>query len=159
MRRGRIPDSILLCLLLLLVAIVWCTHYGRWSPQSWRVPPVVLTAGEQARWRMAPPGDAFFGMAAARALAGGEIGVYEKTTNAFGAPFGVDWGDVPLTPKGISLVWAGLITVGGIFVASNLLLLLAHLLAAAGFFLVCRALRYERWLSLGAAALFALSPF
>src|SRR5205823_7967622 len=116
--------------LLTLVTLLWCMAYNRWMGEAWKT-PVSYT------------GDSWGQMAVAKALATGDmLPVLPKYPVSLGAPFVASWNDYPITEEGI-FTWYGLIVwLFGVFAGSNLTLLSAHLLAAAGFYFVCRHLSY-----------------
>jgi hypothetical protein len=143
----RFGDGTWLTLLLLVVVLAWCVAYNRWTPSAWRTP-------------IAYEGDALEQMATAKAFGSGEVlPVASKIVPSLGAPFAANWNDFPLTEEGL-FVWLGLLVrIFGVFLGANLGVLAAHLLAAASFYLVSRALRAERiWAATG-AFLFSMSPF
>lgn len=148
-----------LALLLSIVTLTWCSHYNRWTAESWATPPLLVADQAWPRWKMAFHGDALWGMAATKAMAQGEIGFFSKRPSSFGAPFTANWNDWLTTEEGLAAWWALLVRLFGLFRGSNLVLLSAHLLAATSFYLVCRYLRYDRTIALAGAALFALSHF
>ena len=133
--------------LFLIVFLLWCAAYNRWTADAWRTPIVY-------------GGDATTVMANAKAFASGEIKpILPKYPASLGAPFVANWNDYPSPSEGIFL-WCGiLVRLFGIFIGSNLTLLSAHLLAAAGFYFVARELGYQRLLSVAGAVLFSMSRF
>ena len=134
-------------LLLLIVTLLWCTAYNRWTADAWRTPIVY-------------DGDVTAVMANAKAFANGEIKfILPKYPPSLGAPFVANWNDYPSPSEGL-FVWCGiLVRLFGVFIGSNLTLLSAHLLAAASFYFVARELGYQRLLSVAAAVLFSMSRF
>ena len=79
-----------------------------------------------------------------------------------GAPFGANWNDIPnfLRQHKLQLWLAGIsCRVLGLFAASNLVLLLAHVLAAAAFYGVARYFRARPEWALAGALTFAFSHF
>ena len=134
-------------LLFLVVVLLWCAAYNRWTVDSWRTPIVYK-------------GDAAAVMANAKAFASGEIKfILPKYPASLGAPFVANWNDYPSPAEGVFLWAALLVRLFGIFVGSNLALLSAHLLAAASFYYVARKLGYQRMLSIAGAVLFSMSRF
>jgi phosphoglycerol transferase len=134
-------------LLFLIVILLWCTAYNRWTADSWRTPIVY-------------DGDVTAVLANAKAFASGEIKfILPKYPASLGAPFVANWNDYPSPAEGIFL-WAGLfVRLFGIFIGSNLTLLSAYVLAAASFYFVARELGYQRLLSLAGAVVFSMSRF
>lgn len=134
-------------LLLLIVALLWCTAYNRWTLQTWRTPVSYI-------------GDSWGEMAAAKTFATAEmLPILPKYPPSLGAPFIASWNDQPITEEGIFFWYALLVRLFGVFAGSNLAVLSAHLLAAASFYFVCRRLSYERTISLIVSILFAMSGF
>jgi hypothetical protein len=147
-RRGRLLRGIGCYLLLgVVITVAWCSVYGRWSAAAWATPLVY-------------DGDGLTALATAKAIATGEIVPFlPKYPASLGAPFVANWNDYPTSEEGI-LAWLGLLArIFGPFSGSNLTILSAHLLAAFTFYWVCRYLRYDRFLSLAGAGLFALSRY
>ena len=132
--------------LLVLVTLIWCQNYDRWTVPAWKAP---VSYG----------GDAWWGMAAAKAFADGEIGIGNKSPASFGAPFRANWNDYPSIEEGVAAWWGLLARWFGIFAGSNLVLLAAHLLALLTFYFVCRRLNYSALFSAAGAVIFACSRF
>lgn len=144
-------------LLMVVVGLTWCTHYNLWTRESWATPVNYLS---DTTSDMAFSGEALWGMAATKLMASGEIPpILPKCPISLGAPFGANWNDVPTIAEGINASWTLLARGFGLFTGSNLTLLFAHLLAAGTFYLVCRYLRYDQWLSFAGAVLFSLSRY
>jgi phosphoglycerol transferase len=133
--------------LLVLVGIVWCTHYERWSREAWGVPTVY-------------GGDGWATLAFAKAFSNGDaLPIVSKINPSLGAPFRANWNDYPTVEEGL-FVWEGLLVrIFGLFCGTNLALLSAALLAATSFYFVCLYLQYNIFLSLAGASLFALSRY
>jgi phosphoglycerol transferase len=133
--------------LFLVVFVVWCAAYNRWTLEAW-ITPVSYT------------GDSWGEMAAAKTFASGEVlPILPKYPSSLGAPFVASWNDYPIIEEGVFSWYALFVRLFGVFTGSNLTLLSAHLLAAGSFYFVCRQLRYDRIVSFVAASLFSLSPF
>lgn len=146
-----------LLLSLTIVTLVWCGHYDRWTRQAWST-PLLHSADERAETTFS--GDAFWGIATAKAMATGEtLPILPKSPKSLGAPFRANWNDWPTVEEGIVTAWAVLARCFGLFTSSNLILLSAHLLAAASFYLVCAYLGYSRILASAGAILFAMSRY
>lgn len=133
--------------LLIMVTLLWCTAYNRWTLEAWRTPIVYS-------------GDALAVMANAKAFASGEIyPIVPKSPASLGAPFRANWNDYPSPSEGL-FAWAGLLTwIFGVFTGANMIVLAGHLLAAGSFYLVSRALGYHRVLSLCGAIIFSMSRY
>jgi hypothetical protein len=134
-------------LLFLIVVLLWCTAYNRWTLAAWKTPAVYN-------------GDILAVMANAKAFASGDIyPIVPKYPASLGAPFNANWNDYPSPSEGI-FVWMGMfVRLFGIFLGSNLALLSAHLLAAASFYFVARTLGYHKLLSLATAVVFSMSRY
>ena len=133
--------------LLVLVSLIWCGTYHRWTARAWKSPIVY-------------GGDGWWGMASAKAFADGEIApIVQKFPASLGAPFRANWNDYPTIEEGLLVLWGSLVKWFGIFAGSNIVLLLAHLLAALSFYFVCRRLRYDAMFSAMGAVLFGCSRF
>jgi phosphoglycerol transferase len=134
-------------LLLCVVGLTWCAVNHLWTAEAWATP---------LRYQR----DALGVMARAKSYADGEIlPVLPKFPASFGAPFKANWNDHPSIEEAIYAGYGLLAWIFGVFIGSNVALLLAHLLAAGSFYFVCRRLRYDRIISALGAALFALSPY
>ena len=133
--------------LLILVTLLWCHAYNRWTREAWAT-PVHYT------------GDTLGEMAAAKALATGEIHpIVTKYPSSLGAPFVANWNDYPSAEEGVFTWYAILVRLLGVFTGSNVTLLSAHLLAAASFYFVGRVLGYHRIWSFAGALLFSMSHY
>jgi hypothetical protein len=130
------------------IAAVWCLSYGRTSLGAWRVP--VDYYGDSIGHTLAYLKASLDG--AVRPL-----GVL--TVPSLNAPFDANWNDFPRQHH-VQFWAAGWLARGlGLFPTANLLLLLAHVLAAVSFYGVARYFRARwEWAFVGAAA-FGLSPF
>ncbi|HSH39760.1 MAG TPA: hypothetical protein VK993_13365, partial [Chthoniobacterales bacterium] len=146
-RAVKRQDLYYVAVLLVATMLIWCAAYNRWTAEAWRTP---TTYG----------GDAWWGMAVAKAIATGEVlPVLPKQPESLGAPFVANWNDYPSVEEGLNAWWGLLARSFRILVGSNIALLAAHLFAALTFYLVCRRLRYERSFSAAGALLFAFSPY
>jgi hypothetical protein len=134
-------------LLFLLVTLLWCTAYNRWTLDAWRTPLVY-------------EGDAWPVMANAKAFASGEIyPIVPKYPASLGAPFIANWNDYPSPAEGL-FAWAGLLAwIFGVFTGANVTVLAGHLLAAGSFYFVSGALGYRRTLGLCGAIIFSMSRY
>jgi hypothetical protein len=155
-RRWQRSDWGWLLILLVVVTLTWCTHHRKWTRADWQTPVEYVGA---RTWDMTFAGDALWGMAATKARADGEMSFFDKSPNSLGAPFGANWNEWLTVEEGVNGWWALLVWAFGLFVGSNLVLLSAHLLAAASFYVVCRYLGYDPMLSAAGGALYALSRY
>jgi phosphoglycerol transferase len=133
--------------LFLVVSLIWCAAYNRWSVEAWET-PVSYT------------GDSWAIMATAKIWAtGGILPVLPKYPPSLGAPFVANWNDYPSVEEGVFVWYSIFVRLFGIFVGSNLALLSAHLLAAGSFYFVGRTLGYAKIWSFAGAILFSMSRF
>ncbi len=129
------------------VFLIWCAVYHRWSASEWNVP---LSYGGDATWNLAY----------VKALVSGDIlPLLPKNPASLGAPYRANWNDYPTIEEGITTVCALLAWVFGLFAGLNLAVFLGQFLAAAAFFLVCRALDCARSFAFTGALLFAFSHY
>lgn len=125
--------------LVLVTALVWAAHYGRWTPADWAVPTDYA-------------GDAHEVLARIKAAGEGETWpLRSQEIQRLGAPFGADWNAYPTPDKPLMLALGALAKGIGLFAAANFGLLLAQVSAALAFYLVARrlAVRWE-WAWAGA---------
>ena len=139
-RLGR-GDVVWVTALVALVVAGFCVAYDRTSLGSWETP-------------VSYRGDALFLTAYLKAardghvFPGGTIVVPELN-----APFEANWNDHPRTLRALFLAAGLLSRATGLFVAMNLLLLLAHVLAALSLYSVARYLGARReWAFAGGTA-------
>ena len=131
----------------LTVSFVWCWVYGRQSWASWQTPIIYS-------------GDGWFGFATAKAFMDGDISIaIYKWVVHLGAPFSANWNDYPISEELIfaTIGWLG--KVAGLFLAANVVLLMAHLLAALSFWFVGRELKYRAEFVFAGSILFAFSHY
>ena len=131
----------------LTVILVWCWVYGRMSWLAWQTP-------------LSYSGDVWLGLGFAKAFMDGDIfPVMYKSVAQLGAPFSANWNDYLISEELIfaTIGWLGKVT--GLFLAANVLLLLAHLLAALSFWFVGRELKYRAEFVFAGSILFAFSHY
>jgi hypothetical protein len=128
-------------------AILFCLVYGRTTAEAWHTP---------ITWQ----GDTLSFLAELKVARLGHIGPLRvDPIPELGAPFEGNWNDYPRLNKAAFWVLGFLTRPLDLLLANNLLLLLAHLLAAASFYLVARHLRVRaEWAAAGALA-FAFSHY
>lgn len=134
-------------ILSLIVTLVWCWVYGRLSWVAWQTP-------------LSYSGDGWLGFGIAKAFMDGDIfPVMYKWVAHLGAPFSANWNDYPLSEELIfaTIGWLG--KAAGLFFAANVVLLLAHLLAAVSFWFVGRELKYRAEFVFAGSILFAFSHY
>jgi hypothetical protein len=129
------------------LALVWCLAYGRTNRVAWTTP-------------VSYQGDGWFVLATLKAARDGYVvPLVPITVPELNAPFGANWNDF-LRQHKLQLWLAGALARGvGLFAASNLVLLLAHVLAGGSFYGVARYFRARPEWALAGAAVFAFSPF
>lgn len=143
-------------LLVAIVSLTWCAHYGRWTVRAWKTPVDYFGARS---WDMTFAGDNLWGLAATKLMADGEISFWDKRPASLGAPFGANWNDWPSVEEGVNAWWALLARGFGLGNGSNLAAMSGFLFAGVAFYFVCRILHYDRLFSLAGAILFGLSRF
>ena len=133
--------------LLLLVVATFCVAYGRMSLSAWATPITYR-------------GDALFLTAYLRAARDGHVWPGASlVVPELNAPFEANWNDHPRTLR-IVFLGAGLLArLIGLFMTMNLLLLLAHVLAALSFYGVARYLGARREWAFAGGTAFGLSHF
>jgi hypothetical protein len=145
-RVGR-ADAAWAAALVLLVAGTFCLAYGRTSRTAWATPITYR-------------GDSLFLAAYLKAARDGHVlpGA-SLVVPELNAPFEANWNDHPRTLRIVFLAAGLLSRVTGLFVALNLLLLLAHVLAALCFYAVARYLGARREWAFAGGVAFGLSHF
>jgi hypothetical protein len=134
-------------LLLALVGLIWCGANNRWTANAWATPTSYT-------------GDSLLALAYGKAWASGDaVLVLPKNPASLGAPFRANWNDYPTTEEGLFTWWGALGYIFGLFPGTNLFLMSAHMLGAAGFYFVCRRLHYDRSFAVAGALLFSFSAF
>jgi hypothetical protein len=123
----------------LVVVVVWCLAYGRTSREAWTTP-------------ISYRGDALFLLSYLKAASDGHVFPGASlSVPELNAPFEANWNDHPRTLRAVFLLAGALSRWTGLFFALNLLLLLAHVLAAVSFYAVARHFGTRReWASAGA---------
>lgn len=140
-------DWYCLALLLCIVTLAWCAAYNRWSAEAWKIP---------VRYQ----GDVWAQMATAKAFAGdGVAPILPKYPGSLGAPFRANWNDHITVEEAVFSIHGLCVRIFGLILGSNIAVLGAHLLAAAGFYLTSRALGGNRSFSLAFGVLFAMSYY
>lgn len=133
--------------LVAFVVVVFGVVYGRTSLQAWRLP-------------IAYSGDALSFLAQLKASQDGAIRPISPTfVPDLNAPYEANWNDYPLPNKTFYWVAGRVASRIGLFPAANLLLLLAHVLAALAFYAVARYLRLRPAWALAGAVAFGLSHY
>jgi hypothetical protein len=140
-----------LAILLGIVALAWCTGNDRWTPASWGV-PTAYTEPEK--------GDVMHALAMMKAVGQGEfVPLAWKEVGTLGAPSTANWNDWPLVEELLVVFYGLLGSLFGLFGGLNAGTLLAHLAAAAAFYVVARWEDCDRVWSFVAALAFGLAPF
>ncbi len=135
-----------------VITLIWCAVFNRFSVQAWRVPldygidPILSDAKQQ------------FSLVKA-AMDGDFVPFLPRFIRQLGAPYTANWNDFPLVEKFLYLGAGLLARLVGIFVATNSMVLVLHLLAGAAFYVTCRMFRCRwEWAFAGALA-FAFSRY
>lgn len=146
------PDLARALLLAVVVALLWCAWYDRWTENSWQAPVEYLSSPEKA--------DVISVLATVRAARDGRFSPFQFTNiPELGAPFVANWDDYPTTEKplfGFMGFLAGFI---GLFAAANFAVMLGQVLAAISFYAACRLLNYAWPWSCAGALVFAFSTY
>jgi hypothetical protein len=145
--RERRRDLAVLVLLCAVVAPLAAWSHGRLDPDTWGVP---VDYG----------GDSLFVLAVLKAAGDGHVVPLRRLeVPELGAPFGARWDDFIRQHKPQLWLAGALVRRVGLFTAANLVVLAAHLLAAAAFFVAARRLGARRAWAAACGAAFGLSPF
>ena len=138
-------------LLVALVALAWCSAYGKWSASTWQAPIEYLDGFY---------GDVVEGYAQAKAVTEGEYLPFAwKLIERLGAPFDGNWTDRPSVEEVNVFLLGVAAKLFGIFAGLNASLLFGHVLAAVSFFLVAASFDCSRlWSFIGGLA-FGLAPY
>ena len=138
-------------MLMVVVALAWCTGNDRWTPASWGVPTAYLEPDK---------GDVVHALAMMKAVGDGDfVPLAWKQVNALGAPAAANWNDWPLVEELLVVFYGLLGSLFGLFGGLNVGTLLAHLTAAATFYIVARWEDCDRLWAFVAALAFGLAPF
>ena len=113
----------MLPLALSLVTIgIWCQLHDRFLLENWQYP-------------LNFSGDEMEILVRFKAVAAGEMTPFTpQVISRLGAPFGADWSEYPVSDKLLFLFYGQVTRWLGVYAASNLAVLLAHLTAALAFF-------------------------
>jgi hypothetical protein len=137
--------------LLLLVAAAWFTGNGRWAPTTWGLPTAYIEPEKS---------DVMHALAMMKAGGQGEfLPLSWKGSGDLGAPYGANWNDWPLIEEPLVLWFSLLGKLFGLFAGLNIATLVAHLTAAAAFFIVARSVDCSSLWSFVGAFAFGLAPF
>lgn len=134
-------------LLLVMVLVLWLAITGRFRPAAWQEP---LTYTADSLY--------YFAMAKASAESQAWPFLFKEATR-LNAPYGADWNDFPIVNE---VVWSLLGISRKLFGLAGVSLypvLLAHLLAALGFYVAARLHGSGRAAAVALGLLFALSPY
>lgn len=133
--------------LVLLLVGTFCVAYGRTSLAAWATPITYR-------------GDSLFLAAYLKAARDGHVFPGASlVVPELNAPFEANWNDHPRTLRAVFLGAGILSRVTGLFATMNLLLLLAHVLAALSFYAVARYLGARREWAFAGGVAFGLSHF
>ena len=140
------PDLWRALALTVVVVLLWCQQFDRWTVQSWQTPVTYL--GDPVK------GDIFVELAYIRAARDGHISiVFDNSIPELGAPNTGNWNDFPLVEKPMIIATGLLARVIGLFPAANFSLMMAQVLAALGFYAAARWLGTSwAWAAAGAIA-------
>jgi phosphoglycerol transferase len=145
-------DWLRAAVLVLLVVILWCTVYDRWTAASWEIPLSYTESPEK--------GDAIALAAAIKAATEGPIWpTFLTNIPALEAPFQANWDAYPVTEKPLlygTRLLAGLL---GLFAGLNLAVMIGQVLAALAFYLAARLMGIAWHWALAGALIFAFAHF
>lgn len=140
-------DVARVAVLVAFVGVVFAASTGRTGLAAWRTP-------------ISYQGDAWAFLAGVKAARDGHVRPLQPIlVPELNAPAGARWDDYPNRQPTLLFATGLLARTVGIFAAANIVLLLAHLLAAAAFYAVARYLRARWQWAAAAASAFALSPY
>ena len=132
-------------MLALVVTLIWCAHYDRWTLASWSIP---------TEYR----GDSLEILARIAAAAEGDTKPLQpQMISRLGAPFGANWSAYPSSDLLLLLAIGQVARVIGVFPAANLALLLATVTSALAFYGCARWLRARWEWAFAGALLFAFT--
>jgi hypothetical protein len=140
-----------LALLLAIVALAWCAGNDRWSSAAWGVPTAYLEPEK---------GDVVHALAIMKAVSDGEfVPLAWKKVDALGAPSTANWNDFPMVEELLGVFFGLLGQLFGLFGGLNVGTIIAHLSAAAAFYIVARWEDCDLPWALVAALAYGLAPF
>ncbi|HVS50763.1 MAG TPA: hypothetical protein VHD62_00310 [Opitutaceae bacterium] len=132
-------------LLALATALVWVSHYDRWTRASWTIPTDYN-------------GDAFEILARIEAAAEGDtVPLRPQVIARLGAPFGANWSAYPSSDLLLLWVLGQVARAVGVYAAANLAMLAAVVSAALAFYGCARWLRVRWEWAFAGALLFAFT--
>ena len=145
-------DAVVVALLIFVVAAGWCTAQAKWTPEAWALPTHYLE----------PVYSDFIGASAYFKSVNDEgfLPFGWKPVSTLAAPGTGGWDHFPTPDEVLLGLFALLFRWWGVFVGTNIGVLLGHLMAAATFYLVARR-GYgiaTPWAFLGGLA-FGLAPY
>jgi len=139
-------------LLALLVILLWCTSYNRWTVESWQTPLTYLSDPDK--------GDVLSVLSEIKAARDGHYRPFLFTNiPELGAPYVANWDDIPTMGKLVTWLTGLLARVIGIFAAANVAVLIAQVLAALSFYTACRILNCSWIWSFAGAFAFAFARY
>jgi hypothetical protein len=141
----------LVAVLLGTVFLAWCAGNGRWTPASWGVPTAYTEPDK---------GDVVHALAMMKAVREGDfVPLAWKQVDALGAPHAANWNDWPLVEELLVVFYGLLAGLFGLFGGLNVGTVVAHLTAAAAFYVVARWEECDCTWAFVAALAFGLAPF
>jgi len=149
-------ELVRLAALALVVILIWCTVFDRWTLQSWQTP---LTYLETEPFKPDPP-DVLAVLARIKGGSDGSlIPLFFSRVPQLGAPFVGNWNDFPANEKPLFCLAGLLANLIGLFAATNVTVLMGHVLAAAAFYIACRLMDGAWIWAFAGAVVFAFSRF
>ena len=131
----------------IVVVLSWMVAHGRMNPATWDLP-------------LEYSGDSQLYHAIAKATSESDAPVFGRAyVERLGAPFTANWNDFPLQDKPLVRLHGFLANLFGLFLAGNLMSILAPLTAAFSFYTCARFLRTSSIWSFVGGSLFGLSYY
>ena len=138
--------------LIACVGILWCVTYDRLSGPRWGVPTAYVADHHG--------GDTLSCLAAIKAASEwDQLPLVSKSVERLGAPYRANWNDFPTSEEFPIFFMGVLARIFGLFEASNLIMMLAHVTGALVFYLCCRMMRFQKLWSFVAAVLFGFTYY
>ena len=145
-------DLLRAALLALLVGLIWCALYDRWSVESWQTPLTYLSDPVKA--------DVLSLLATVKAARDGHFSPFQFTNiPELGAPGVANWDDYPTTEKPLLCAMGLLAGTIGLFPAVNFAVMFGQVLAALSFYAAGRLLAASWIWAFAGAIVFAFSRY
>jgi len=145
-------DLLAISILGVSAVLCWCSANNRWTWASLAYPTSYLDDPERSD---------FFGNATYIRASDNWLGlpIFWKTVPELGAPYDGNWNDFPSLDEVVTGIQAILVKCLGLFAGLNVSFVLAHVLAAAAFYLAARLSECNRMWSFVGALAFGVAPY